>query len=123
MNLMCRLLFHTLTPPRHWNHEVHSLRRAHCVVRPLSLMQQMLSRALLRVSRRVRGLSSDHGNVANSTDLISGVTGGGSATPVYPSTTTELINYLKDSSARVIVLTKTFDFTGTEGTATSSGCA
>lgn len=52
-----------------------------------------------------------------------GVTGGGSATPVYPSTTTELINYLKDSSARVIVLTKTFDFTGTEGTTTSSGCA
>lgn len=52
-----------------------------------------------------------------------GVTGGGSATPVYPSTTTELINYLKDSSPRVIVLTKTFDFTGTEGTTTSSGCA
>ncbi|KAH7084677.1 pectin lyase fold/virulence factor [Paraphoma chrysanthemicola] len=52
-----------------------------------------------------------------------GVTGGGSATPVYPSTTTELINYLKDSSARVIVLTKTFDFTGTEGKVTESGCA
>jgi pectin lyase len=27
-----------------------------------------------------------------------------------------------DSSPRVIVLTKTFDFTGTEGTATSAGC-
>lgn len=52
-----------------------------------------------------------------------GVTGGGSAAPVYPSTTAQLISYLADSSPRVIVLTKTFDFTGTEGTATSAGCA
>ncbi|KAF1928767.1 polysaccharide lyase family 1 protein [Didymella exigua CBS 183.55] len=52
-----------------------------------------------------------------------GVTGGGSATPVYPSTTAQLISYLSDSSPRVIVLTKTFDFTGTEGTTTSAGCA
>lgn len=37
-----------------------------------------------------------------------GVTGGGSATPVYPSTTAELVSYLGDSSARVIVLTKTY---------------
>lgn len=33
------------------------------------------------------------------------------------------VSYLTDSEARVIVLTKTFDFTGTEGTATESGCA
>ncbi|GAM40926.1 hypothetical protein TCE0_041f13655 [Talaromyces pinophilus] len=52
-----------------------------------------------------------------------GVTGGGSATPVYPSTTAELVSYLGDSSARVIVLDKTFDFTGTEGTTTATGCA
>lgn len=52
-----------------------------------------------------------------------GVTGGGSATAVYPSTTDELVSYLGDSTARVIVLTKTFDFRGTEGTTTSSGCA
>lgn len=37
-----------------------------------------------------------------------GVTGGGSATPVYPSTTAELVSYLSDSEARVIVLTKTY---------------
>jgi pectin lyase len=36
-----------------------------------------------------------------------GVTGGGSATPVYPTTTAELVSYLGDSSARVIVLDKT----------------
>lgn len=52
-----------------------------------------------------------------------GVTGGGSATAVYPSTTDELVSYLGDSTARVIVLTKTFDFRNTEGTTTSSGCA
>lgn len=44
-----------------------------------------------------------------------GVTGGGSAAAVYPSTTAELVSYLGDSSARTIVLTKTFDFRGTEG--------
>ncbi|EDU46757.1 PelB Pectate lyase [Pyrenophora tritici-repentis] len=51
-----------------------------------------------------------------------GVTGGGNAAPVYPTTTAQLISYLGDASPRVIVLTKTFDFTGTEGKATSSGC-
>ncbi|KAB5576277.1 pectate lyase a [Coniochaeta sp. 2T2.1] len=59
----------------------------------------------------------------SATGFAKGVTGGGSATPVYPSTTAELVSYLGDSSARVIVLTKTFDFTGTEGTATGTGCA
>lgn len=52
-----------------------------------------------------------------------GVTGGGSATAVYPSTTAELVSYLGDSSSRVIVLTKTFDFTGSEGTTKGTGCA
>ncbi|KAJ5370554.1 uncharacterized protein N7496_006646 [Penicillium cataractarum] len=52
-----------------------------------------------------------------------GVTGGGSATAVYPSTTSELVSYLGDSEARVIVLSKTFDFRGTEGTTTGTGCA
>ncbi|KAM0550214.1 hypothetical protein ACHAPJ_009062 [Fusarium lateritium] len=52
-----------------------------------------------------------------------GVTGGGSASPVYPTTTAQLVSYLTDSSARVIILDRTFDFTGTEGTATETGCA
>ncbi|KAH8651450.1 pectin lyase 2 [Xylariales sp. PMI_506] len=52
-----------------------------------------------------------------------GVTGGGTATPVYPTTTAELVSYLGDDVARVIILTKTFDFTGTEGTSTETGCA
>ncbi|ORY67120.1 putative pectin lyase A [Pseudomassariella vexata] len=55
--------------------------------------------------------------------FAAGVTGGGSATPVYPSTTAELIAYLGDSSPRVIVLSKTYDFRGTEGTTSGTGCA
>ncbi|PYH42424.1 polysaccharide lyase family 1 protein [Aspergillus saccharolyticus JOP 1030-1] len=50
-------------------------------------------------------------------------TGGGSAAAVTPTSTTELVSYLGDDEARVIVLTQTFDFTGTEGTTTATGCA
>lgn len=52
-----------------------------------------------------------------------GVTGGGSATAVYPDTIDELVSYLGDNQARVIVLSKTFDFSGSEGTTTATGCA
>ncbi|KAK4553685.1 hypothetical protein LTR86_009183 [Recurvomyces mirabilis] len=52
-----------------------------------------------------------------------GVTGGGSASPVYPKNNAELVSYLGDSSPRVIILQKTFDFTGTEGTSSGSGFA
>lgn len=52
-----------------------------------------------------------------------GVTGGGSVVPVYPTTNAQLVSYLTDSSARVIYLDRTFDFTGSEGTATGTGCA
>ncbi|RDW78840.1 polysaccharide lyase family 1 protein [Aspergillus mulundensis] len=52
-----------------------------------------------------------------------GVTGGGSATAVYPDSIDELVSYLGDDEARVIVLSKTFDFTDSEGTTTDTGCA
>ncbi|KAG9682593.1 polysaccharide lyase family 1 protein, partial [Aureobasidium melanogenum] len=52
-----------------------------------------------------------------------GVTGGGSAAAVYPSTTAELVSYLGDSQPRVIILTKAFDFRGTEGTTSAKGCS
>lgn len=38
----------------------------------------------------------------------SGTTGGGSATPAYPSSTTELKEWLEDDVARVIVLNKEY---------------
>jgi pectin lyase len=51
-----------------------------------------------------------------------GVSGGGRAGAVYPKTNQELISYLGDNSPRTIVLTKTFDFRGTEGPGNSDGC-
>ena len=44
-----------------------------------------------------------------------------SAAAVTPTTNEELVSYLGDSSPRTIVLTKTFDFTGS--TVSGSGCA
>ncbi|KAF1363767.1 pectin lyase-like protein, partial [Lizonia empirigonia] len=49
-----------------------------------------------------------------------GVTGGGSAAAVTPTTAEELANYLSDDTARVILITKEFDFTGE--IASGSGC-
>ncbi|KAI6780970.1 polysaccharide lyase family 1 protein [Emericellopsis cladophorae] len=50
------------------------------------------------------------------------VTGGGNGRTVYPSSNSELVNYLGSSEPLNIVLTKTFDFIGSEGTATEDGC-
>ncbi|KAG3081612.1 hypothetical protein PI125_g20116, partial [Phytophthora idaei] len=42
---------------------------------------------------------------------------------VYPTSTTfELVNYLASSEPLVVVLNKTFDFRGTQGTTTETGC-
>ncbi|OMP83622.1 putative pectin lyase A [Diplodia seriata] len=62
------------------------------------------------------------GVVGAAEGFAKGVTGGGSATPVYPSTVAELTSYLTDSSARVIVLNKEFNYIGSEGTTTETGC-
>ncbi|KAF9520297.1 polysaccharide lyase family 1 protein, partial [Hydnum rufescens UP504] len=47
-------------------------------------------------------------------------TGGGSATPQIPSSNAELVSWLGDSTPRVILLDRIFDFTGTM--ATAQGC-
>lgn len=53
-----------------------------------------------------------------------GVTGGKGGSEVTPTTTDELVSYLGDDEARIIYISKTFDFTGTEGTTSeSNGCA
>lgn len=51
-----------------------------------------------------------------------GVTGGGSATAQTPTSISQLATWLSDSTARVIVLDKIFDFTTSEGTTTGSVC-
>ncbi|OJJ76723.1 hypothetical protein ASPBRDRAFT_117133 [Aspergillus brasiliensis CBS 101740] len=54
--------------------------------------------------------------------FAAGVTGGGDATPVYPTTIDELKEYLTSSSPQNIVIEGTFDFVGSEGTETLQAC-
>ncbi|KAG9106145.1 hypothetical protein FRC07_008941, partial [Ceratobasidium sp. 392] len=53
----------------------------------------------------------------------SGTTGGGSAAAAVPTSTSQLVSWLGDSTARVILLDKIFDFTDTEGSTTGTACA
>lgn len=55
--------------------------------------------------------------------FASGVTGGAAGETVTPTSTDELVSYLTADEAYTIVLSQTFDFTGTEGTTTETGCA
>ncbi|CAD6439405.1 3cc03f01-e4a9-4462-8f3e-4a6d69b83cb2 [Sclerotinia trifoliorum] len=61
-------------------------------------------------------------DTASAPGAAQGVTGGGNADPVTPTTTAQLISYLTDSSPRVILITKTFDFRGSMGNTTAVGC-
>ncbi|KAM0147733.1 hypothetical protein ACHAQE_010008 [Botrytis cinerea] len=51
-----------------------------------------------------------------------GVSGGGSAVAAAPSDIAQLKSWLADSIPRVILINKTFNFVGTEGSATDTGC-
>jgi len=51
-----------------------------------------------------------------------GTTGGGSAACAIPSSVAQLKTWLTDSTARCIVLDREFNFKGTEGTKTETGC-
>lgn len=68
-------------------------------------------------------MASAVGVVGKAEGFAYGVTGGGSATPQYPKDIKELTSLLTDSTARVIVLDKTFDYTESEGTITGTACA
>lgn len=58
---------------------------------------------------RARGVSGSAFGYA------AGTTGGGNSAPVTPTTTSELVSYLTDSSPRVILLDRSFDFRQGEG--------
>jgi hypothetical protein len=67
-------------------------------------------------------LASAVGVVGKAEGFATGVTGGGNATPQYPKDIKELTTLLTDTTARVIVLDKTFDYTTSEGTVTGTAC-
>lgn len=52
-----------------------------------------------------------------------GATGGDSATPVAARNIQGLVTNLTDKSPRAIVLDRTYDFIGSEGTVRATGCA
>ncbi|KAH6677949.1 pectin lyase [Plectosphaerella plurivora] len=54
--------------------------------------------------------------------FAAGTTGGGNAAPVYPTTTAQLVSYLTDNQARVIMLDRTFDFLQSEGQTSGKCC-
>ncbi|XP_026279528.1 uncharacterized protein LOC113207256 [Frankliniella occidentalis] len=51
-----------------------------------------------------------------------GTVGGEGGEVVYPKNLNALKNYLKDDVPRIIVLNRTYDFTGWEGSVTKAGC-
>ncbi|KAI0970062.1 pectin lyase fold/virulence factor [Xylaria arbuscula] len=83
----------------------------------------MRSTALALLASAFAGYAHAVGVTGAAEGFAKGVTGGGSATPVYPTTTAELVSYLGDDEAHVIILQQTFDFRGTEGSVTATGCA
>lgn len=75
-----------------------------------------------RQEERVRlGKRATEAVVGSAEGFAKGVTGGAAGATVYPTTTTELVNYLSSSAPLTIVLQQTFDFTTTSVSAT--GCA
>ncbi|KAF7549360.1 hypothetical protein G7Z17_g6424 [Cylindrodendrum hubeiense] len=55
--------------------------------------------------------------------FAAGTTGGGNATPQYPSSLAELKTWLTDDTPRVIMISKTWDFRSSEGTTTGKCCS
>ncbi|ELU39361.1 pectate lyase domain-containing protein [Rhizoctonia solani AG-1 IA] len=54
--------------------------------------------------------------------FATGTTGGSSAAPATPTSTSQLASWLSDSTTRTILLDRTYDFTDTEGSVTGPGC-
>ncbi|KAF2810646.1 pectin lyase-like protein [Mytilinidion resinicola] len=68
------------------------------------------------------GRSVAVGVVGTPEGFAASTTGGGSATPQYPADIAELKTWLTDSTTRVIVLNKEYNFIGSEGSVTETGC-
>ncbi|PSN64157.1 pectin lyase-like protein [Corynespora cassiicola Philippines] len=81
----------------------------------------MLAGTLLAVAAAALPLA--HGQVVGKAfGMATGTTGGGDATPQIPADYEELKALLSDDVPRVIVIDKEWDFVGTEGKTTTSGC-
>lgn len=66
--------------------------------------------------------TSSSGAKGTPVGFAAGTTGGAGGVTVTPTTTAELLGYLSDSTTRIIVLTKIFDFTSYYGTTNGKAC-
>ncbi|KAJ0153905.1 putative pectin lyase A, partial [Colletotrichum tanaceti] len=78
---------------------------------------------LLAAAALVRHAAAASAVTGTPEGFASSVTGGGSAAAVTPTTNEELVALLRGPEPRVIVLTKTFDFTNSQGIVNETGCA
>ncbi|KAJ3517807.1 hypothetical protein NM208_g14655 [Fusarium decemcellulare] len=76
----------------------------------LSLVALLAGRAVAQVKGTPSGFAS-------------GTTGGGNASPQYPSSIDQLKTWLTDSTPRVIMIDRTWDFRNTEGTTSGRCCS
>ncbi|KAH6977595.1 pectin lyase fold/virulence factor [Ilyonectria sp. MPI-CAGE-AT-0026] len=60
--------------------------------------------------------------VSTAFGMAAGTTGGGNAKPAAPADIKQLMQWLADSTPRVILIDKEFNFINSEGSATSVGC-
>ncbi|KIO28622.1 polysaccharide lyase family 1 protein [Tulasnella calospora MUT 4182] len=68
------------------------------------------------------GSTSSSGAKGTPIGFAAGTTGGAGGVTVTPTTTAELLGYLSDSTKRIIVLTKIFDYTSYYGTTAGKAC-
>ncbi|KAG8992488.1 hypothetical protein FRB90_000999 [Tulasnella sp. 427] len=66
--------------------------------------------------------TSSSGAKGTPVGFAAGTTGGAGGVTVTPTTTAELLGYLSDSTKRIIILTKIFDFTSYYGTTSGTAC-
>lgn len=78
--------------------------------------------SIVLVLAAISHLGATQAVVGKAEGFAAGVTGGGSATLDYPDTIDDLVSLLTDSTARVIVLDRGFDFSTSEGNETGTAC-
>ncbi|KAL4862287.1 hypothetical protein BDV12DRAFT_203192 [Aspergillus spectabilis] len=79
-----------------------------------TLFYTLLSVGIRAASAQVKGTAFG---------FATGTTGGGSATPATPSSLAQLKQWITDNTPRTILINRTWDFAGSEGTTTGQCCS
>jgi pectate lyase len=104
----------------------HSLVFLTCQQHLLSFQPTLIMKSVSTLLVALAGLAqlgASQSVVGKAEGFAKGVTGGGKATPDHPQTIQELTKLLTDKQPRVIVLSKEFDYTTSEGTESGNVCA